>query len=61
MAHTTTRAEIGGGWLVWQGVRKGRPWWWIACGFVVLCCYGLIPTLQPPEAAFGRVYAVYGG
>jgi small multidrug resistance family-3 protein len=27
----------------------------------VLCCYGLIPTLQPPEASFGRVYAVYGG
>lgn len=23
--------------------------------------YGLIPTLQPAEANFGRVYAVYGG
>ena len=20
-------AEIGGGWLVWQTVRQGRPWW----------------------------------
>jgi drug/metabolite transporter superfamily protein YnfA len=30
-------------------------------GFVVLCCYGLVPTLQPPEASFARVYAVYGG
>jgi small multidrug resistance family-3 protein len=27
----------------------------------VLCCYGLIPTLQPQEASFARVYAVYGG
>ena len=30
-------------------------------GFAVLCCYGLIPTLQPAEASFSRVYAVYGG
>ena len=30
-------------------------------GFVVLCAYGLIPTLQPSEATFARVYAVYGG
>lgn len=54
-------AEIGGGWLVWQAVRGGRPRWWLAPGFAVLCCYGLIPTLQPPEAGFARVYAVYGG
>lgn len=32
-----------------------------AAGFVVLCAYGLIPTLQPSEASFSRVYAVYGG
>ncbi|GBF88324.1 hypothetical protein Rsub_01036 [Raphidocelis subcapitata] len=54
-------AEIGGGWLVWQGMRKGRPWWWIVGGVAVLACYGFIPTLQPPAASFGRVYAVYGG
>jgi drug/metabolite transporter superfamily protein YnfA len=30
-------------------------------GCVVLCAYGLIPTLQPAEANFSRVYAVYGG
>lgn len=30
-------------------------------GFIVLCAYGLIPTLQPAEASFARVYAVYGG
>lgn len=27
----------------------------------MLCCYGLVPTLQPAEAGFARVYAVYGG
>ncbi len=27
----------------------------------MLCAYGLIPTLQPQEATFSRVYAVYGG
>ena len=20
--------EIGGGWLVWQWIREGRPWFW---------------------------------
>ena len=30
-------------------------------GFVVLCAYGLIPTLQPEGSTFARVYAVYGG
>jgi drug/metabolite transporter superfamily protein YnfA len=28
---------------------------------LVLCAYGFIPTLQPAEASFARVYAVYGG
>ena len=26
-------AEIGGGWLVWQTVREGRPWW---CALAVM-------------------------
>lgn len=30
-------------------------------GCIVLCAYGFIPTLQPAEATFSRVYAVYGG
>lgn len=30
-------------------------------GCLVLCGYGFIPTLQPAEASFARVYAVYGG
>lgn len=54
-------AEIGGGWLVWQAVREGRPWWFaFPLGAAVLVAYGFIPTAQP-TADFGRVYAVYGG
>jgi small multidrug resistance family-3 protein len=40
-------AEIGGAWLVWQGVREHRGPVWIA-------------TLQP-DANFGRILAAYGG
>ena len=53
-------AEIGGGWLVWQAAREGKPWWWAAVGSFVLVAYGFIPTLQPLND-FGRLYAVYGG
>ena len=56
----TGLAEIGGGWLVWQAVREGKPWWWALLGSLTLVVYGFIPTLQPlPD--FGRLYAVYGG
>jgi small multidrug resistance family-3 protein len=51
--------EISGGWLIWQWLRAGRAWSWGLLGGVVLCLYGLVPTLQP--AHFGRVYAAYGG
>jgi drug/metabolite transporter superfamily protein YnfA len=53
-------AEIGGGWLVWQAVREGKPAWWAAAGSAVLVAYGFVPTLQPLDN-FGRLYAVYGG
>ena len=53
-------AEIAGGWLVWQAVRAGKPWWWALLGSLVLVVYGFIPTLQP-LSDFGRLYAVYGG
>lgn len=53
-------AEIGGGWLVWQWLREGRPLGWGILGGIVLVGYGVIPTLQV-EPAFGRVYAAYGG
>ena len=51
--------EIGGGYLIWVGLRENKPAWYAAVGAVVLFGYGLIPTLQP--ANFGRVYAAYGG
>lgn len=51
--------EIGGGWLVWQGLREGRGFSWGLIGGAILILYGIIPTFQP--AHFGRVYAAYGG
>ncbi len=53
-------AEIGGGWMVWQACREGKPWWWSVVGSLVLVLYGFIPTLQP-ISEFGRLYAIYGG
>jgi len=53
-------AEIGGAWLVWQGVREDRSWVWIGAGVIALGLYGFVVTLQP-EAHFGRVLAAYGG
>lgn len=53
-------AEIGGAWLVWQGVRERRGWIWIGCGFLALGIYGLVATLQA-DAHFGRILAAYGG
>jgi small multidrug resistance family-3 protein len=53
-------AEIGGAWLVWQGVREHRGWVWIGAGVLALGTYGLVATLQP-DANFGRVLAAYGG
>lgn len=53
-------AEIGGAWLIWQGVREHRGLWSIGAGIVALGAYGFIATLQP-EANFGRILAAYGG
>ncbi|WP_242908338.1 YnfA family protein [Actinomadura terrae] len=53
-------AEIGGAWLVWQGVREHQGAWWIGAGIVALGVYGFVATLQP-EANFGRILAAYGG
>lgn len=52
--------EIGGAWLVWQGVREHRGWAWIGAGVVTLGAYGFVATLQP-DSHFGRVLAAYGG
>jgi small multidrug resistance family-3 protein len=53
-------AEIGGAWLVWQGVREHRGLLWIGGGVVALGVYGFVATLQP-DANFGRILAAYGG
>ena len=52
--------EIGGAWLVWQGVRAHRGWLWVGLGVVALGAYGFVATLQP-DADFGRILAAYGG
>lgn len=51
--------EIGGGYLVWQSLRAGKPIWYALFGAIVLIFYGIIPTFQLSH--FGRVYAAYGG
>ena len=28
--------EIGGAWLIWQGVREHRGWLWIGGGIIAL-------------------------
>ncbi|MFC3966388.1 YnfA family protein [Nocardia jiangsuensis] len=53
-------AEIGGAWLVWQGVREHRGRLWIGAGVIALGAYGFVATLQP-DANFGRILAAYGG
>ena len=53
--------EIGGGYLVWLWLREGKSILYGVSGAIVLIIYGIIPTLQPSNANFGRVYATYGG
>ena len=52
--------EIGGAWLIWQGVREHRGWTWIGAGVMALGAYGFVATLQP-DSHFGRILAAYGG
>ncbi|WP_432564520.1 YnfA family protein [Kineococcus sp. SYSU DK003] len=52
--------EIGGAWLVWQGLREHRGIAWIGAGVIALGLYGFVATLQP-DASFGRILAAYGG
>lgn len=53
-------AEIGGAWLVWQGVREHRGVGFIGAGVAALAAYGFVATLQD-DANFGRILAAYGG
>ncbi|WP_432247213.1 YnfA family protein [Streptomyces sanyensis] len=52
--------EIGGAWLVWQGLREHRGLIWVGAGAVALGLYGVVATLQT-SGDFGRVLAAYGG
>lgn len=52
--------EIGGAWLVWQGIREHRGWIWVGAGAIALGLYGVVATFQT-DANFGRILAAYGG
>ena len=52
--------EIGGAWLVWQGIREHKRWVWIGAGVIALGLYGVVATLQSDDD-FGRILAAYGG
>jgi small multidrug resistance family-3 protein len=53
-------AEIGGAYLVWQGVREKRGVLFVGLGVIALGLYGFFATFQP-SPHFGRVLAAYGG
>lgn len=52
-------AEIGGGYLIWQWLRNGKPLWVGIVGAVIMILYGVLATRQ--EFSFGKTYAAYGG
>lgn len=56
--------EIGGGWLVWRGIRDRQPPRAVnaVSGTLVVALYAWSQLLQPPSPAsqFGRIYAAYG-
>lgn len=53
-------SEIGGAWLIWQGIRERPRLLFVASAVVALAACGFVATLQP-SAQFGRVLAAYGG
>lgn len=53
--------EIGGGYLIWLCLRGGKSIWYGLLGAIILILYGIVPTFQPQNVNFGRVYAAYGG
>ena len=55
----TGLAEIGGGWLVWQYIREGKPFYYAVLGAIIMIVYAILPTLQTYN--FSRIYAAYGG
>ena len=53
-------AEIGGAYLIWQGIREARGATFVVAGVLALGLYGFVATLQP-SPHFGRILAAYGG
>lgn len=53
-------AEIGGAWMVWQGVREHRGLAWVGAGIAALALNGFVATFQE-DPHFGRILAAYGG
>ena len=53
-------AEIGGAYLVWQGVKEKRGVLFVVGGVAALGLYGFFATFQP-SPHFGRILAAYGG
>lgn len=53
-------SEIGGAYLVWQGVREKRGLLFVGAGVIALGMYGFVATFQP-SPHFGRILAAYGG
>jgi small multidrug resistance family-3 protein len=53
-------AEIGGAWLIWQGIREHRGILWAGVGVLALGAYGFVATSQP-DHHFGGILAAYGG
>jgi hypothetical protein len=49
-------AEIGGAWLIWEGVRERKGLIWIGAGIIVLGLYGFVATLQPDAAARAQAW-----
>ncbi|SDN06317.1 Uncharacterised BCR, YnfA/UPF0060 family [Lentzea albidocapillata subsp. violacea] len=46
-------AEIGGAWLVWQGLREDRGLLWIAGGVLALAAYGSSRRSSPIRTSAG--------
>jgi len=51
--------EIGGGYLIWQWLKSGKPYWYGILGGIIMILYGVVATWQPSN--FAKVYASYGG
>ncbi len=50
-------AEIGGAWLVWQGVREHRGLIWVGAGILAL---GVYDRITPDNVVNGRVVSGAG-